>query len=248
MIPWLGPTPSFPPLRTALRRPNGLLAAGGDLSPERLLAAYRIGVFPWYSAGDPILWWSPDPRMVLFPDEFKVSRSLAKTLRNRDYEIRFDSSFARVLDACAGARPGDAGKGRAPGTWITPEMRAAYCELNRLGHAHSVETWIDGALAGGLYGVAMGRVFFGESMFSQVRDASKIAFAALVSHLRAAHYGLIDCQVHSAHLASLGARQITRREFSGLLDELVHYPGAPRPWTDVRADVHVQRRYERTPA
>ena len=245
MIPWLGPATSFPPLRTARRQPNGLLAAGGDLSAERLLAAYRIGVFPWYSEGDPILWWSPDPRMVLFPDEFNVSRSFAKTLRNRVYEIRFDSSFEQVLDECAGPRRGDAAEGRAPGTWITPEMRAAYCELNRLGHAHSVETWIDGALAGALYGVAMGRVFFGESMFSRVRDASKIALAGLVSHLSAEHYGLIDCQVHTGHLESLGARPITRREFSGLLDELVHYPCAPRSWADVR---YTDVRYKRTPA
>lgn len=241
MIPWLGPTTLFPPPATALREPNGLLAAGGDLSPQRLLAAYRLGVFPWYSEGDPILWWTPDPRMVLFPGEFKVSRSLAKTLRNRDCEIRFDANFAQVLDECAGPRRGDTREGGEPGTWITPAMRAAYCELHRLGHAHSVETWIDGRLAGGLYGVAIGQVFFGESMFSRVNDASKIALAGLVSHLRAEGFLLIDCQVHTGHLESLGARQIPRSEFSRLLGELVHYPRAPRSWSDLQVDVRHER-------
>src|SRR3990172_2855702 len=174
MIPWLEPDSPFPPLQAALRNPSGLLAAGGDLSPLRLLAAYKQGIFPWYGEGDPILWWSPDPRMVLIPEELRVSRSLAKTLRNRPYEIRFDTAFDEVIHGCAQPRPDQ------PGTWITAEMREAYNRLHRLGHAHSVETWIDGGLAGGLYGVAIGGVFFGEAMFANTRDAPKIALAAFV--------------------------------------------------------------------
>jgi leucyl/phenylalanyl-tRNA---protein transferase len=225
MIPWLeGDTP-FPPLRSALRDPNGLLAAGGDLSPGRLLEGYRHGIFPWFSEGDPILWWSPDPRMVLFPAELKISRSLGKTLRNRRHEVRFDSVFGEVIASCAAPRKGE------PGTWIGEAMMAAYRELHRLGYAHSVETWIDGALAGGLYGVALGRVFFGESMFSRARDASKIALAALVAHLRSEGFGLIDCQMHTRHLETLGAREIPRSRFSRLLEELVHYPRSPGTWS-----------------
>ncbi|MBI2961098.1 MAG: leucyl/phenylalanyl-tRNA--protein transferase [Betaproteobacteria bacterium] len=226
MIPWLDGESPFPPLAKALRHPNGLLAAGGDLSPQRLLAAYRQGIFPWYSEGDPILWWSPDPRMVLFPEDIKVSRSLAKVLRNRDYEIRFDSAFDEVLAGCAAPRADQ------PGTWITPEMRAAYNRMHRLGYAHSAETWIEGRLAGGLYGVALGAVFFGESMFSRERDASKIALVALTRHLTAAGFRLIDCQMHTAHLASLGARAVPRRRFSQLLAELINYPHSPGPWTE----------------
>ena len=224
MIPWLGPTDPFPPVERALACPNGLLAAGADLSVPRLLDAYRHGIFPWYAEGEPILWWSPDPRMVLVPEEFKVSRSLAKTLRNRHYEIRFDSAFRDVMAACAAPRPGQAG------TWITPEMVDAYCALHAAGWAHSVETWIDGALAGGLYGVAIGRVFFGESMFTRVRDASKIALAHLVARLRAARFGLVDCQMVTAHLASLGARQIPRDAFLRRVSELVHYPAPAGCW------------------
>ncbi|HUL92834.1 MAG TPA: leucyl/phenylalanyl-tRNA--protein transferase [Burkholderiales bacterium] len=225
MIPWLEKDAPFPPLRSALKEPNGLLAAGGDLSPERLLEGYRRGIFPWYSEGDPILWWSPDPRMVLFPAEFRISRSLAKVLRNRRYETRFDSVFADVIAGCAAPREG------APGTWISDAMIDAYLKLHRLGHAHSVETWIDGGLAGGLYGVAIGRVFFGESMFSRVRDASKIALAALVAQLKAREFGLIDCQMHTHHLETLGAREIPRARFSRLLEELVHYPRSPGTWS-----------------
>jgi leucyl/phenylalanyl-tRNA---protein transferase len=225
MIPWLERDTPFPPLRSALREPNGLLAAGGDLSPRRLLEGYRLGIFPWFSEGDPILWWSPDPRMVLFPAELKISRSLGKTLRNRRHEIRFDSDFAEVIANCAAPRKGE------PGTWIGEEMTAAYRELHRLGYAHSVETWIDGALAGGLYGVALGRVFFGESMFSRARDASKIALAALVAHLRSEGFGVIDCQMHTRHLETLGAREIPRSRFSRLLEELVHYPSSPGTWS-----------------
>jgi leucyl/phenylalanyl-tRNA--protein transferase len=225
MIPWIDKGAPFPPVRSALMEPNGLLAAGGDLSPERLLEGYRRGIFPWYSEGDPILWWSPDPRMVLFPAEFRISRSLAKILRNRRYETRFDSAFADVIASCAAPRKG------APGTWIGEAMIDAYLELHQLGYAHSVETWIDGELAGGLYGVAMGGVFFGESMFSRVRDASKIALSALVAHLKSGGFGLIDCQMHTLHLETLGAREIPRARFSRLLEELVHYSQSPGTWS-----------------
>ncbi|MCZ7563950.1 MAG: leucyl/phenylalanyl-tRNA--protein transferase [Burkholderiales bacterium] len=224
MIPWLERDAPFPPLERALREPNGLLAIGGDLSPRRLLDAYRRGIFPWFAAGDPILWWSPDPRMVLFPDELKVARSLAKALRNRRYEIRFDHDFDGVVRGCAAPRAGQAE------TWITPEMRAAYRRLHALGHAHSVETWTDGVLAGGLYGVALGRAFFGESMFTRVRDASKIAFVHLVARLRETGFGIIDCQMRTDHLASLGAREIPRAEFARRIAELVDYDPAPGIW------------------
>lgn len=216
MIPWLeGDTP-FPPLSTALAEPNGLIAAGGDLTPERLLAAYRRGIFPWYSPGDPLLWWSPDPRMVLFPTEFKISRSLIKSLRRRDYEIRLDTAFAEVIRACADTyRPGQGG------TWIVPEMQAAYCRLHELGLAHSVEVWKAGELVGGLYGVALGRMFYGESMFSRRPDASKIAAAHMARFLGSKGFGMIDCQMHTPHLASLGAREICRTEFIQRLAQLV---------------------------
>jgi leucyl/phenylalanyl-tRNA--protein transferase len=224
LIPWLEHGTPFPPIQSALKDPNGLLAAGGDLSSERLLDAYRHGIFPWFSEGDPILWWSPDPRMILIPAELKISRSLGKSLRNRSYEARFDSAFDEVMAGCAAPRKGE------PGTWISGAMIEAYRGLYRLGYAHSVETWIDGELAGGLYGVAIGRAFFGESMFSHARDASKIALAALVAHLRSAGFGLIDCQMRTRHLESLGAREIPRRRFSGLLEELIHYPHSPGSW------------------
>jgi leucyl/phenylalanyl-tRNA--protein transferase len=225
MIPWLEHDTPFPPIQSALRDPNGLLAAGGDLSTERLLEAYRHGIFPWFSEGDPILWWSPDPRMILFPAELKISRSFEKTLRNRSYEARFDSAFDEVVAGCAAPRKGE------PGTWISGAMSEAYRGLHRLGYAHSVETWIDGDLAGGLYGVAIGRVFFGESMFSRARDASKIALAVLVAHLKSAGFGLIDCQMRTRHLETLGAREIPRRRFSRLLEELIHYPHPPGSWS-----------------
>ncbi|OIQ99277.1 leucyl/phenylalanyl-tRNA--protein transferase [mine drainage metagenome] len=207
MIPWLPQPPRFPPVSAALAEPNGLLAAGGDLSPERLLAAYRQGIFPWYAEGEPILWWSPEPRLVLVPSEFAISRSLAKTLRNRRYEVRVDSAFAQVVSACAAPRPG------ANGTWISAEMQAAYLHLHQLGYAHSIETWVDGRLAGGLYGVAIGGVFYGESMFAAVTDTSKIALAHLCRHLARHDFDLLDCQMHTPHLASLGAREMPRREF-----------------------------------
>jgi leucyl/phenylalanyl-tRNA---protein transferase len=236
MIPWLPREAIFPPLESALTDPNGLLAAGGDLSPQRLLAAYRRGIFPWYSTGEPILWWSPDPRMVLLPDELKISASLAKTLRNAKYEVRLDSAFDGVVRACAGKpREGQTG------TWITDEMQAAYRELHRLGHAHSVETWIDGKLAGGLYGVAIGQAFYGESMFTEVRDASKIALAHLCAHLKRRGFGIIDCQMETRHLASLGARPIPRRAFAARLDQLCAHGDAPPHWPVAAIDGHFRR-------
>ena len=235
MIPWLARDDPFPPLESALRHPNGLLAAGADLSPERLLAAYRQGIFPWYAEGEPVLWWSPDPRMVLIPSELKVSRSLAKTLRKRAYEIRWDSAFDAVMQGCASRGADDAGAGET-GTWITADMRAAYQRLHRLGYAHSVETWIDGELAGGLYGVAIGRMFYGESMFARVRDASKIALVHLVRRLEREGCGMIDCQMHTRHLASFGARAIPRGEFSIRLRELVDYAVTPMKWDAPETD------------
>jgi len=225
MIPWLHSNDPFPPLDSALREPNGLLAAGGDLTPDRLLAAYRRGIFPWYGVREPILWWSPDPRMVLFPDELKVSRSLARRLQKDDYEIRVDSAFREVIQAC-GSIPREG----QPGTWIVPAIIDAYCALHELGYAHSVETWIDGELAGGLYGIAIGGMFCGESMFHRVTDASKIAFVHLVRRLREQGSGMIDCQMYTRHLASLGGREIPRREFTTRLAELVNYSPPPEKW------------------
>lgn len=225
MIPWLGRAHVFPPLESALPEPNGLLAAGGDLSPQRILAAYRRGIFPWFGAGDPILWWSPDPRMVLYPAEIKISRSLRKTLRRGDYEIRVDTSFRTVMEACAQPRDGQ------PGTWILQAMIDAYCSLADLGHAHSIETWRDDVLIGGLYGVSIGRAFFGESMFSRATDASKIALVHLARQLDRWQFGPIDCQMRTSHLESLGARQVSRSSFSQGLEQLVHYPQPAGSWT-----------------
>ncbi len=224
MLPWLTTQTPFPPPDSALTEPNGLLAAGADLSPKRLLTAYRQGIFPWFGPGEPILWWSPDPRMVLVPDEFRLSRSLAKRLRRRDYEVRVDTAFEAVMRACAEPRPGQRG------SWIVDEMIQAYCRLHALGYAHSIETWQGGELVSGLYGVAIGRMFYGESMFTRVTDGSKIAFAHLVAQLRRWDFGLIDCQMETAHLASLGARPISRQEFMLRLEMLVNLPGLPRPW------------------
>ncbi len=218
MIPLLTDTLSFPPVTEALRSPNGLLAAGGNLSPTRLLEAYRHGIFPWFSEGEPVLWWSPDPRMVLFPGEFKVSHSLRKTLHKARYEVRADSAFEHVMRACAAPRRS------ASGTWIHDEMIAAYTQLHRMGYAHSVETWIDGELAGGLYGIALGRMFFGESMFSRKTDASKIALAHLCAQLAKWNFGMIDCQMNTPHLSSLGAREIPRKEFIARLQDLINCP------------------------
>ncbi|MHB0983218.1 MAG: leucyl/phenylalanyl-tRNA--protein transferase [Thiobacillus sp.] len=272
--------PFFPPVETALHEPNGLLAMGGDLSPARLLDAYRHGIFPWFNTGDPILWWSPDPRMVLIPGEVRVTRSLAKRLRNSGFQVRVDTAFAEVMRACAAPRP-PAGRvsggvppagaaprppaGRAPargtpegspllysdpsavsggvslagaapregetGTWISPAMVAAYSRLFDAGYAHSVETWHDGRLVGGLYGVAIGRMFYGESMFSREPDASKVALVRLARQLQQWDFGLIDCQMETPHLASLGARTMPRAMFTAQLAELVKLPHLPGPWT-----------------
>jgi len=214
-LPWLhpeGPPDAFPSPETALDDPPGLLAAGGDLSPARLEAAYRRGIFPWFSDGDPILWWSPDPREVLFPEEFRRTRSLAKRERNGGFEVRYDTAFVEVIDACAGPRDGE------NGTWITPEMREAYLELHRRGIAHSIETWREGRLVGGFYGLWLGDVFFGESMFSREPDASKVALSALVHRSTELGLQLIDCQMPSRHLSTLGSRPIPRAEFLRLID------------------------------
>jgi len=213
MIPWLRGNAPFPPVSQALASPNGLLCAGGDLSPARIVDAYSHGIFPWFSEGDPILWWSPDPRMVLFPDELKVSRSLRKTLARGAHETRFDTAFRTVMQECAQPRDGQGG------TWILPEMVDAYTALHEKGFAHSVETWQEGELVGGLYGVALGKVFFGESMFAHATDASKVALVRLVERLRGNGYRLIDCQQATGHLASLGARAIPREEFVQRIQE-----------------------------
>jgi leucyl/phenylalanyl-tRNA--protein transferase len=209
-ITWLKPEDPpgwFPPVAAALAEPSGLLAAGGDLSAERLRAAYAQGVFPWYSEGEPLLWWSPDPREVLFPGEFHRSRSLARTLRRGTFRITEDAAFAAVIAACAAAR------GRSSGTWITAPMQSAYIELHRLGLAHSIEAWAGDELAGGLYGVRTGGVFSGESMFSRHADASKAALAWLVDQCPARGIVLIDCQMPSQHLRSLGSRPVPRAQF-----------------------------------
>lgn len=224
VIPLLGPRDPFPPVSKALRSPNGLLCAGADLSPARLLDAYSKGIFPWFSEGEPILWWSPHPRMVLFPAELKVSRSLRKAVARGTFETRFDTAFTEVMRACAEPRDGQAG------TWIVPEMVAAYTRLHELGFAHSVESWRDGRLAGGLYGILLGRVFFGESMFSRETDASKVALVKLVARLEALGVGLVDCQQATRHLASLGAREIPRREFAQRLAGSIQYPPTGSRW------------------
>lgn len=222
---WLTPRLFFPPLEDALVEPNGLLAAGGDLSPERMIQAYRSGIFPWFNENEPILWWSPDPRMVLFPTELKVSRSLNKILKKGDYEIRVDSAFSDVIHSCAAPRKGQAG------TWIHPDMISAYTTLHEMGLAHSVETWIDGKLKGGLYGISQGKVFFGESMFSQIDNASKISFVHLVKQLQKWNYSMIDCQMKTTHLASFGAREIPRKEFSSILKKSIKHQPQVQKWS-----------------
>jgi leucyl/phenylalanyl-tRNA--protein transferase len=212
MLTWLQRNNlDFPPLEKATREPNGLLAAGGDLSAERLIQAYRHGCFPWFSEGQPILWWSPDPRTVLLSDELHVSRSLGKLLRQERYQVTFDRNFAAVIEACAAPRD------YADGTWITDSMQNAYVQLHARGLAHSVEVWDGVELVGGLYGLAMGQLFFGESMFSRADNASKVGFATLVEHLKAWGFVLIDCQMPTQHLQSLGARSIPRTEFAQYL-------------------------------
>jgi leucyl/phenylalanyl-tRNA--protein transferase len=231
-LPWLDDDfpDSFPPPERARRRPNGLLCAGGDLSMARLLAAYRQGIFPWYAPGEPILWWTPDPRMVLFPAEFHCSRSLRRELAKTEWQVRMDSDFAAVIAACARTPRPD-----QDGTWIVPAIEQAYTRLHAHGWAHSVEVWEDAKdgtrqLVGGLYGVAIGRMFYGESMFARQSNASKIAFAHLVAHLRRHEFGMIDCQMRTAHLASLGAREIPRAEFMANLSRLTALP--PASWRE----------------
>jgi len=232
-IVWLSEHDSpdaFPPVDRALREPDGLLAAGGDLSPARLIAAYRRGIFPWYSHGQPILWWCPDPRAVLFPGEFKTSRSLAKNMRNKGFETRLDTTFRDVIHACGSSaiRPG--------GTWLSPEMQDAYALLHCLGYAHCVETWQNGRLVGGLYGVAVGRVFFGESMFSLERDASKIALGRLCAELVERGFHMVDCQMATPHLMSLGAQLIPRAQFIRELAEHSLADDQPGSWSQSAPD------------
>jgi len=223
---WLNPgMPGvFPDVALAMTEPNGLLAIGGDLSIERLLAAYRRGIFPWYSRGQPILWWSPNPRAILRLTALRISRSLRKAIRRKDYEVRFDTAFAEVLKRCAEPRKDGLG------TWITQEMHLAYKRMHAAGYAHSIEVWQQDELVGGLYGVALGKIFFGESMFSRRRDASKIALVYLVRQLAKWRYALIDCQVYSEHLASLGAESISRDRFVAYLDNFCDKPGHTGDW------------------
>lgn len=232
MIPWLDPEQLwFPDPSRALEDPPGLLAAGGDLSPERLLKAYSMGIFPWYEDQQPILWWSPDPRAVLFPGEFRLRRSLRKILRNKPFTVSFDKNFAGVIHACAQPRS------YSEETWITREMASAYQALHEAGHAHSVEVWQGESLVGGLYGIALGKVFFGESMFSTQQDASKIALCALACRLEQSGFQLLDCQMRSAHLEFMGSRAIPRKDFLRLLER--HVDASPRggKWQEPDTDL-----------
>ncbi len=199
---------AFPPLNQALSEPNGLIAIGGDLSAARILSAYSQGIFPWYNEGEPIMWWSPSPRMVLFPDELKISTSLKKTLKKIPFEVHFNNAFREVMTACSATQ-----RGEQAGTWISPEMTNAYCELHRIGHAICMESWMQGKLVGGCYGVIINKMFYGESMFHHVTDASKIALVHLVQHLQNQGVGMIDCQMKTPLLASFGGREIEREEF-----------------------------------
>jgi len=234
LIPWLGVRDPFPPVDEALIEPNGLLAAGGDLSPERLLDAYAHGIFPWFNEDDPVLWWSPDPRMVLFPRDLHVSRSLRRAIRSGRFCVTLDRAFEAVMEGCAAPRRNQ------DGTWITPAMMSAYARLAQLGYSHSVETWEDDELVGGLYGVALGRVFYGESMFSRRSDGSKVAFAYLARQLERWRFVLIDCQMATGHLASLGAREIPRDEFLRSVRTGTAQRGVLVPWrldADLMADL-----------
>lgn len=230
-IKWLAegdPPEAFPALSRACIEPDGLLAAGGDLTPDRLLYAYRSAIFPWYESGQPILWWSPDPRCIILPKEFHVSRSLRRRLPASRFEVSFNRAFHEVIVACTGARRGQSG------TWITPEMLRAYRKLHRLGWAHSVDIWRDGELVGGLYGIAIGRAFFGESMFSRAADASKTAMLALCQLLQTHNFAVLDCQVESPHLLTLGAKRLPRREFATLLEVACDPPDRAEFWPKSR--------------
>jgi len=234
MIHLLGKHDPFPPIEEALDEPNGLLAVGGDLSPQRLLCAYRLGIFPWFNPGEPILWWSPNPRMVLHLEDLKISKSLKKSLARADIEIRFDTAFRQVMENCALPRKNQ------DGTWISSAMIDAYCNLHAMGYAHSVEVYQHGTLCAGLYGIALGQIFFGESMFTHIRDGSKIALVHLVYHLQEKGYLLIDCQVVSEHLSRLGAKTMDRKDFNQLLQTAIGSlePGA---WHDTSVAVRDKR-------
>lgn len=224
-VPWLESSDAeFPPVELALTEPNGLLAAGGDLHAWRLLDAYQRGIFPWYESGQPILWWSPDPRLVLKPDQLRVSRSLRKLIKRRRYSLTMDSNFTAVIQSCAESRRGDSG------TWITDDMQSAFLDLHARGVAHSVEVWSGSSLVGGLYGIAMGQVFFGESMFSKEDNTSKLALVYLVKQLQRWNYQLIDCQVSSEHLCSLGATEMNRKQFTLELKKLTNSPASSNNW------------------
>lgn len=227
-LPRLGADPraTFPPTGEALAQPNGLLAWGGGLEPERLLAAYRLGIFPWYSPDEPILWWSPAPRCVLFPAQVHLSRRTRRRYNSGEFTLTADSVFSEVIRGCAAPR------GEDPGTWITAELQAAFSQLHIAGHAHSVEVWREGKLAGGIYGLALGRMFFGESMFSRETDASKVALIALCRQLERWHFGLLDCQVPNPHLKSMGATRISRQQFEQQLQHLTTQPWHPGLWTE----------------
>ena len=214
----------FPPITQALTEPDGLLAAGGCLSTQRIINAYTLGIFPWYSNNDPILWWSPDPRLVIFPENLHLARSLQKTLRKQIFQITFDTAFTQVIKACAAPRSNESG------TWLLPEMQQAYHRLHNEGYAHSIEAWHDGELVGGLYGIAIGQVFFGESMFHRKTDASKVAFVTLIQQLSNWGYQLVDCQVHTQHLVSLGAEEISRAHFASLLQKHHHCKPRSSAW------------------
>jgi leucyl/phenylalanyl-tRNA--protein transferase len=224
MIPWLEPEDPFPPVESALREPNGLLAAGGDLSPARLLDAYARGIFPWFNEEEPPLWWSPDPRMVVFSRERHVTRSLRKVIASRRFRVTMDTAFEAVMAGCASPRL------EQDGTWITPQIVEAYTGLARLGYAHSIESWDGDELVGGLYGVAVGKMFFGESMFARRSDASKVAFVTMLAQFEEWGMPLVDCQVPTSHLASLGGREIPRSQFTSQVKALVRQPAVPSPW------------------
>lgn len=218
------PEQAFPSIKQALSVPDGLLAVGGCLSETRLLNAYRQGIFPWNSPDEPILWWSPDPRLVLFPEMLLVSHSLSKTIRKQKFTVTIDRAFAEVIKSCAEPRKNE------KGTWITDGIFQAFCGLHQSGHAHSIEVWLDGELVGGLYGIAIGKVFFGESMFHTVTDSSKVAFVHLVENLKVWGYKLLDCQVSTRHLMILGAEEIPRTEFTALLEQFCNQPPSPLAW------------------
>ncbi len=225
MLPWLeAGSIAFPPVSKALDEPNGLLAAGGDLCSDQLLAAYQKGIFPWYSEGQPILWWSPSPRLIIRPSDLHVSKSMAKLLKRKPFSVTTNVCFQDVMEACAAPREGE------DGTWICPDMINAYCQLNELGYAHSIEVWEESELIGGLYGLAIGGLFFGESMFSRKSNASKYGFITLVKALETAGYQAIDCQVYTPHLASLGAREVDRQAFEKMLRDYIPSTLSPRLW------------------